>query len=272
MPQPFDFALTVERFHASGEDRMNHVADGRLSRVLAGHGVTVDEAPGGVRVTPAHPELEGPVRRLLGAHADVSGFERLAAEVDPVLAELTRGLRGLRPALVPDPFEMLITSITAQQISQAAALATRNRLVEAFGQPRGSVYSFPSSAALATADDAALVAVGLSRPKVRYVRAIATSDLDFDDLAGLDDHEVTVRLSELPGIGRWSAEWYLARHLGRPDVWPAGDLALRRALERFLTAGSPVDEKAARQLGERYRPHRSLACVYLLAAARFGAS
>ena len=271
MPQPFDFALTVSRFRASGEDRVNRLAGGRLFRVLGGRVVTVAQATGGVDATPPRPEFVEPVRRLLGAHADLAEFDRLVVAADAVLAELVGRLHGLRPALVPDPFEMLVTSITAQQISQAAALATRNRLVEAFGERHGTVYSFPLPAALATADESRLVAAGLSRTKARYVRAVAASKLDFDELAELEDDEVIARLVELPGIGRWTGEWYLARHLGRADVWPAGDLALRRALERFYTGGSPIDETGARRLGERFRPHRTLACLYLLSGARMSA-
>ena len=268
MPRPFDFARTVGRFGAVGEDRVNRLADGRLTRVLAGRAVTMEAASGGVLVEPGRPELVRPVRRLLGAHADLGWLDHVPGSADPVLADLAGRLRGLRPALVPDPFEMLVTSITAQQVSQAAALAMRNRFVEAFGQRHGAVYAFPDPAAVARVDESTLAATGLSRQKARYVRTIATSRRDFADLTTLDDDDVVAALTELPGIGRWSAEWYLARHLGRPDIWPAGDLALRRALERFCSAGSRLDDPQARRLGDCFRPHRTLACLYLLAAAR----
>ncbi|MFQ5426235.1 MAG: DNA-3-methyladenine glycosylase family protein, partial [Gaiellales bacterium] len=229
--EPFDFDLTLARFRANGLDLLNTMSEAGYSRVLEGREVRLATADGGVAVSPSDPSLEGPVRRLLGAADDLVGFARSAGgRGDEPLERLLSSLHGLRLALVPDPYEMLVASITAQQISQAAALAVRNRLVERFGTRHGAVYEFPGADALAGAGEDALCALGLSRPKAQAVVAVASSRVDFQALRAQPDQEVIEQLMGLRGIGRWSAEWYLVRHLGRVDVWPAGDLALRRAV------------------------------------------
>lgn len=267
IPQPFDFGLTLERFRVFGPDPANLWQDGVFRRVLAGRAVRLEAAPGGARAEPPDPALDEPVRRFLGASFDLAGFERFAAG-DPVLARLAGELRGLRPALLPDPFEMLATSITAQQISLRAALAMRRRLVERYARPLDGVHPFPAREALARAEPDELVALGFSRRKAEYTVGLARSGLDLDALAELPDREVVERLTALPGIGRWTADWFLARHLGRPDVWPAGDLAVRKAVSTFYLGGRDVSIEEARAFGERFGPWRNLAAHYLLVGLR----
>jgi DNA-3-methyladenine glycosylase II len=267
IPEPFDFALTTERISWLGPDRVNLVEDDRLVRVVAGRPVAAGPAVGGVSIEPASDGAATVFAHVLGAAFDLAVFAP-AARADGALRPLGERLHGLRPLLVPDPFEMLVTSITAQQVSLNAALAVRNRFVERYGERHGAVWAFPGPERVAAASVEELRALGFSRSKARYVLAIAGSPRDAAGLGALDDEAVIERLTELPGVGRWTAEWFLARHLGRPDVWPAGDLGVRRACERFLTGGEAVDEARARALGERYAPHRTLACAYLLAALR----
>ena len=76
------------------------------------------------------------------------------------------------------------------------------------------------------------------------------------------------RLVALPGIGEWTADWFLARHLARPDAWPAGDLGLRKAVGRFVLDGRDPSVEETRAIGERFAPHRNLAAHYLLTAMR----
>ena len=103
-----------------------------------------------------------------------------------------------------------------------------------------------------------LVAVGFSRRKAEYVVGLACADIDLDGLALLPDEDVRARLVALRGIGGWTAEWFLARHLARPNAWPAGDLALRKAV-------APLDVDAARV---RFHPFENLSAHYLLLAQR----
>ncbi len=184
------------------------------------------------------------------------------------MSRLIRALRGFRPLVVPDPFEQLVTSVTAQQISLHAARSIRNRLIERFSRRVAQAYPFPSREVIAAADPAQLVELGFSRRKAEYTVALAASGADFDALGVLPDAEVVTRLGLLPGIGRWTAEWFLARHLGRPDVWPAGDLGLRKAVSRFYFDGRDVTEPQAREFGERFSPYRTLAAQYLLTGMR----
>ena len=79
--------------------------------------------------------------------------------------------------------------------------------------------------------------LGFSQRKAEYVVALARSDLCLDALGDLPDEEVSERLTALPGIGEWTADWFLARHLARPRAWPAGDLALRKAVGAFCDGG-----------------------------------
>ena len=179
-----------------------------------------------------------------------------------MLGPLVVALEGLRPPLAPDPFEALVTSITAQQISLVAAFSIRNRLIQAFGEPAGRAYGFPRRERLALAEPAELVALGFSRRKADYVVGLARADLDLEGLAALPDDDVKARLVALPGIGEWTADWFLARHLARPTAWPAGDLGLRKAVLRFYGETDP------RTLEEHFSPFANLAAHYLLVALR----
>ena len=99
--------------------------------------------------------------------------------------------------------------------------------------------------------------VGFTRRKAEYAVALARSDLDLDGLAALDDDEVRARITALRGLGPWTAEWFLARHLARPRAWPTGDLALRKAALDLY--GVEVHE-----LGPRLDPFQNLSAHYLL--------
>jgi DNA-3-methyladenine glycosylase II len=267
LPEPFSFDLTTERFRAFGPDPANLWTDGRLVRVFDGREVAIEGAPGGVAVAPGDAVSPARIRRFLGAGFDLDAFERHAAR-DPVLAALVAALRGLRPVLAPDPLEALVTSITAQQVSLRAASAIRARLVERLGVRHGSAWAFPTRERLAAATVDELRALGFSTRKAGYVVALARADLDLGALARLPDEEVKRELTGLPGLGEWTADWFLARHLGRPDAWPAGDLALRKAVAARYLDGRAVTADEVRAFGERFAGHRNLAAHYLLLGLR----
>jgi 3-methyladenine DNA glycosylase/8-oxoguanine DNA glycosylase len=262
LPEPFDFDLSTERFRAFGPDLANLWVDGGLHRVVGARELRIEPAPGGADVEPLDHETRRVALVLLGAPFDLEGFYAWTQE-DPVLRELTETLAGFRPPLAPDPFETLVTSITAQQISLRAAFSIRNRLIEAFGEPREVAFAFPTRERLATTDPARLVALGFSRRKAEYVVGLAAAELDLDALALLPDEEVKERLVALTGIGEWTADWFLARHLGRPAAWPAGDLGLRKAVLRFYG-----DDADVRAVGARFSRFANLAAHYLLVAHR----
>jgi len=257
VPGPFDFALTTERFRAFGVDHASLWHEGGLHRVVGGRELRIEAASGGVDVDPLDAETEPVVRALLGVAFDLEGFYAWAAG-DEVLATIVPRLAGFRPSLAPEPFEMLVGAITAQQVSLFAALAIRNRLVERFGDRVGEAWAFPARETLAAASEEDLVALGFSRAKAAYVVGLARDEIDLAALAQLPDGEVRSRLVALHGIGEWTAEWFLARHLGRPNAWPAGDLALRKAV-------APLDVHEARI---RFHPFENLSAHYLLLAQR----
>ena len=267
IPEPFDFELTVERIAVLGPDRVNVLERGGLVRVVSAREVVARPVVGGIAIEPRSDVAARTFGHVLAAQFDVDSFSTAFAD-HAAIGLLIKGLHGLRPFLVPDPYEMLVSAITAQQISLHAALAVRNRFVERYGVKVGALYAFPTRERVAEASEDELRELGFSRSKARFAITIARSDIDFVELTSLADEEAVQCLTELAGVGRWTAEWYLSRHLGREDVWPAGDLGLRRACERFLTGGDAVDEARARALGEQFAPRRTLACTYLLAGLR----
>ncbi len=265
LPEPFDFELSTERFRAFGPDLANLWVDGALHRVVGLREVRIEPARGGVRVEPLDAETRPVIRKLLGAEFDLNAFYAWARR-DPVLRRLKKALAGFRPPLAPDPFETLVTSITAQQVSLHAAFAIRNRLIERFGRRAAQAYAFPAARRLARASEEELVALGFSRRKAEYVVGLAVARPDFEELAGLPDDEVKARLVEIRGLGEWTADWYLARHLARPRAWPAGDLALAKAVRAFYPEAGDI-----RVFGERFEPFQNLSAHYLLTGARLGA-
>jgi DNA-3-methyladenine glycosylase II len=264
LPEPYDFELSTARYRAFGPDRANLWHDGGLHRVVDGREVRIAAAPGGVDVEPLDAAVEPVVRRLLGVEADLDSFYAFA-QADPVLGPLVDRLRGLRPAIAVDPLEAIVSAITAQQVSLFAAFAVRNRLIERFGVRAEHAYSFPTRERLALAEPEELLALGFSRRKAEYAIGVARSDLDFDVLSLLSDEEVHAQLTALPGIGEWTADWFLARYLLRPRAWPAGDLGLRKAVSAFYGDGEFLSSQEVRAIGERFDPHQNLTAHYLLA-------
>ena len=263
VPQPYDFVRSLDRFTFWGVDRANVWHEGALYRVVAGREVRITGSDGGVEVEPLDDATEPVVRVLLGLDVDLEPFYSFAAG-DPVLAEAVRALQGFRPPLAPDPFEALVTSITAQQVSLQSAFAVRSRFVDRFGVPAEHAAAFPTRERIAAAREDDLTEVGFSRRKAEYVLGIARADLDFEELSSLPDEEVKARLTALRGLGEWSADWFLARHLARPEAWPAGDLGLRKAVAAFYP-----DVTDVRAAGARFHPFQNLSAHYLLAALRY---
>jgi DNA-3-methyladenine glycosylase II len=263
LPQPYDFALSTARFDVYGLDRATVWHDGVIHRVFAGREVRIGAADGGVEIEPHDDEIEREVLRFLGLPFDLAAFTAWAAGADATLARLVALLPGYRPPLQPDPFEALVTSITAQQVSLQSAAAIRSRLIERFGDAFEHAHAFPTREAIARATEDDLLAAGFSRRKAEYVLGLARSDLALDALAALPDVEVKARLTAIRGLGEWTADWFLARHLARPHAWPAGDLGLRKAVTSFY--GDVPDVRA---FAARFHPFENLSAHYLLTGLR----
>ena len=262
LPQPYDFAVSTARFDVYGLDRATVWRDGAIHRVLAGREVRIEAAPGGVDVEPHDDEIERLALHFLGLPFDLDGFAAWA-QGEPTLARLVAALAGFRPPLQTNPFEALVTSITAQQVSLQSAAAIRSRFIEHYGVAHEHAHAFPERERVAAATEADLFALGFSNRKAEYVIGLARSDLDLDALATLPDEEVTARLVALRGLGEWTADWFLARHLARPHAWPAGDLGLRKAVAAFY--GDVPDLRA---FAQRFHPYENLSAHYLLTGLR----
>ena len=273
LPQPYDFELSLTRFREWGTDGATVWHEGGLHRVVAGREVRVEPAAGGVRIEPGSPEAAAEVSRLLGLPFDLQSFHAWAAS-QSTLGPIAERLAGFRPTLNPSPFEALVVAITTQQISLRAAAAIRGRFVQRFGARHDVAWAFPTRERIAAATPEEIVAIGFSRSKAAYVVALARSELDLDALAALADEEVSAALTALPGLGEWTADWFLARHLARPHAWPAGDLGVRKAVSSFYADDralsiKPRSIKEVRAMGERFAPFQNLPAQFLLMGARF---
>jgi DNA-3-methyladenine glycosylase II len=185
-------------------------------------------------------------------------LEALAA-ADPDIARAYAGC-GLPPVRSSAPgFAGLIRMIAGQQVSVQSAAAIIARLEARL--PGLHAVEFINLS------DEDLKAVGFSRPKMRYGRLlaqeIASGRLDIEGLQALDDEAAIAALTAVTGIGRWTAEIYLLFALGRPDVLPAGDLALCVAAQHLKRLESRPDPKSMVALGQAWRPHRSAAARFL---------
>lgn len=267
IPEPYDFALSTSRFRDYGSDRATVWHEGGLHRVVSGREVRVEPAPGGARIVPGTAEGAEHVGHLLGLPLDLEAF-RAWAGADPVLGPLVAELAGFRPTLSPDPFEALVTAITTQQISLRAAAAIRSRFVERLGERHEVAWAFPERERVARLRPRDLLVLGFSTRKAEYVIELARSDLDLDALAALPDPDVISALTGVRGLGRWTADWFLARHLARPEAWPAGDLGVRKAVSAFYADGRLLTTEEVRSLGMRFAPFQNLTAQFLLAAAR----
>lgn len=287
---PLDIASTLARYRLWGDDPANRLVGDAFLRVLRHQGVLVPYAVRGRgTVDDARLEIEVPgargaavgeaitveVRRVFGLDFDVPGFYR-EAKAEPALARLVERLHGLRPTLTPRGLEMLVGAVTAQQVNLTFAFALRARLVRRYGSPVSfggeTVHAFPLAAELARARPRELRAMQFSVRKAEYVRdlarAEAAGELDLDALAGVPNSEVIARLTARRGLGRWTADWFMARCLGRGDVCPAGDLAVRKAFQHYYGRGRPLSELAIRRRAARWAGHQTLAVHYLLAGLR----
>jgi DNA-3-methyladenine glycosylase II len=208
-------------------------------------------------------------RRKAAAIADARAREFLR-QADPILAQLIDARPDFRPrawmAELPplDAFGTLIFQVAGQQLSVSATRTILSRLQERFGA------RLPSPAELLAADPQVLRASGLSARKGATLRTLAERFVDGrlsdEALSRMTDDEVEAALTEVPGIGPWTAHGFLIVALDRPDVLLSGDLALRRAIRRTYGFDHLPTQDEMVQLAERWRPYRSLAVSYLFAS------
>jgi len=205
--------------------------------------------------------------RVRGRDAALAALRK----ADPVIAALIDANPGYDPdawlEALPkmDAFGVLIFQVIGQQLSVAATRTMLDRLLDRFGG------RLPTPEQLLAADPDDIRAAGLSRRKVATLRELAgrfvDGRLDPDELRRLPDEDVVARLTEVSGVGRWTAEGFLAIALGRADVVLPGDLALRKAIQRAYRLDHLPSQAEVVAIAEAWRPYRSLAVNYLFASA-----
>lgn len=189
---------------------------------------------------------------------------RYLSKADPALARLVGdvGTFGLKIRAMHSPFEALARNIVFQQLNGTAAAAIHARLLSLFDGRRLRPQD------ILEASDEALRGAGLSRNKVEALRDLATKSLDgtvptLARLKRMRDEEIIERLTQVRGIGRWTAEMLLMFRLGRPDVLPVGDYGVRKGFQLvYGTDEMPAPKELARY-GERWRPYRTVASWYM---------
>jgi DNA-3-methyladenine glycosylase II len=200
---------------------------------------------------------------LAAALRDVSGRDPVLRALVAELPPPAFGAGGRRLS----HFAYLARAVTHQHVSTRSAEAVWRRV-------RATVDGPFRPADVAALGTGRLRAAGLTAGKARAVadlaERVADGRLSLAALARRPDEEVVEALSEVWGIGRWTAEMFLLLHLGRPDVWPVGDLAVRRGYARAWSLAAPPTAGELERLGERFRPHRSIVAWYCWRASTPG--
>jgi DNA-3-methyladenine glycosylase II len=187
------------------------------------------------------------MRGLIDEHGPLS--------IDDILAR--------RPS---EPYPALLRAIVGQQLSTRSAEAIFARLLAKF-DGRG-----PTPRELLDMDPDDLRSVGLSHAKVAYLRDLAErvedGELQLDQLRELPDEDVSTQLTAVKGVGQWTTDMFLMFNLGRPDVFPVGDLGIRNAMKRLYDLPEKPTPADYARIAEPWRPYRSLASLYLWTALR----
>jgi 3-methyladenine DNA glycosylase/8-oxoguanine DNA glycosylase len=289
---PYSLERTVGQFARFPEERVDCVREGTYRRLFAGggeldlleaHDPTASELTHSVAIKSLYPLSASP------GSAHVSALKRILAldePIEPVYAVMTgvrvleflaSSLHGLRRTIDPTPFEGLVHSIFAQLISIRGAAVVRSRFVKEFGTSLmlgdSEYWTFPDPENVQEASVDQLCRLGMTGTKARAILTVArlstVGELDLEQLQGASDAEVIRHLVSLPGIGPWTAEWFLINVLGRMSIVPAGDLGVRRATGKWLLDGSMPEPAAVRRAFERFGEHAAYVAYYILSAERY---
>ena len=281
---PLNFGLTLRRFQAYGEDAANRFDGVTFQKVFQFNGalylLSISEDNGNPVLT-VHPDrrkieihniAERIARKILGLDFDLVRFYQMAKD-DPILKPLTERFHGMRPTLSADLFEILITSITAQQINLQFAFTVRSRLIRRYGETlnyKGEKYfAFPSPEKLSRARVQTLRKLQFTERKAEYIidlsKRIRDGNLNLTNLQTASEEEIHETLTQSRGIGRWTVDWFLARGLGKGSAFPAGDLGVAKAVQHFYFNEEKQPEEKLRDFAKRWGDFQNLATHYLLA-------
>src|SRR5215831_1913671 len=178
---------------------------------------------------------------------------------DPVLSDIIDLVGDYSLNRRNHHFAVLVESIISQQLATGAAEAIFRRFKKLYPK-------FPTASQILATKNSKLRSVGLSEMKVGYIKDLAKKleggDVKIKLLSKMNDEQVVEHLTQVKGIGRWTAEMFLIFSLGREDVLPIHDLGLRKGVQRAFSLGDIPKPKEVEQIGERWRPYRSIATWY----------
>ena len=215
------------------------------------------------------------ISRIIGIDQNPQEFYKMAA-LDPLLEPLLCRYQGLHIPQSETIFEALILSILGQQISTHVASMLRKELIVNYGEHlkiEGFVqYAFPTPETLSRATVAELKTHKLSGRKAEYIRQIAMMEsegtIDLESFRSFSADEATKKLTDLKGVGNWTANWLLVRALSHQDGFPSGDLALQKYMGNLILKRSIMSEKDILNYSEKWSPHRSWVTTYMFADLR----
>ncbi len=283
---PFRLDLTVWAIRRRPENAVDWWDGETYGRVLAIHGkpVRVSVVQSGNASTPrldvtasarylptvTERVVTTALERLLGLRVDLGPFYQLASG-DKRLYELALRFRGLKPPRFPTVWEGLVNGIACQQFSLAVGILLLNRLASLCGLPSDKDvmrHAFPRPEDIATVAPESVRSLGFNGAKTRQLIGLAkqsvSGHLDLESFARLANGEAMSQLLDLPGVGRWTAEYTLLRGMGRTDMFPGDDVGARNNLARWLRLRKPLDYSRVQRIVERWRPYGGLVYFHLL--------
>lgn len=179
---------------------------------------------------------------------------------DPKLAKIIQKVGKYEISLVKNPYKSLIDAIITQQLSGAAADSISKKFQKLYQR-------YPKPADVINTSDSKLRSVGLSKMKVTYIKdlseKIQSKELRISSLKDRSDEEVVSHLTQVKGVGRWTAEMFLIFSLGRLDVLPVGDLGLKKGVQRLYSMPELPEKDEIEEIAEKWRPYRTVATWYI---------
>jgi DNA-3-methyladenine glycosylase II len=216
-------------------------------------------------------EVGAMLRTMFSVDADLSAFYHLA-EHDTHLRSLTQTFRGVKPPRFPTTFEALVNAIACQQVSLDAGISLLNRLAERYGLPYGggneTQHAFPRPEDLYGVPTEEIKMLGFSYQKARAIAELAANiveqTLPLSNLSALPNREVFDVLTQIRGIGRWSAEYTLLRGFGRLDVFPGDDVGAQKNLMQLMALDARPNYDEIKTLTQEWQPYAGFVYFHLL--------
>lgn len=284
---PFDLGLTAGHSNYNGTDTIDEEQFTHTRAILP----SPDENPVLVTITqkindPYAPvecaivsgSVESDVKALvkakiqwvLGMDQDITGFYDLCQN-DPVMTQVIAAYNGFHNTRSLDLYESLIVSVLGQQISNKVAIVIRRGFTQAFGSrieyDDQCYWTYPNPTQIANSSIEEIRSFKLSGRKAEYVQNIARAQLEgylkLNIFEGMTNQQVIDHLCEIKGVGRWTAQWSLSRGIGRPDIFPEGDLVLNKLIAEYYLHTSDINLDAIKTYTENWKPYRTTASGYL---------